>query len=56
MAIEFAIEDRRIGDNTHVVAVTGEGHAKLGGSGTTTTGGGGAEGGVGAVGVADLQP
>ncbi|MGI8781924.1 MAG: STAS domain-containing protein [Solirubrobacteraceae bacterium] len=24
MAIEFAIEDRRIGDNTHVVAVTGE--------------------------------
>jgi anti-sigma B factor antagonist len=24
MAIEFAIEDRRIGDDTHVVAVTGE--------------------------------
>ena len=24
MAIEFAIEDRRLGDSTHVVAVTGE--------------------------------
>ena len=24
MAIEFAIEDRRVGDDTHVVAVTGE--------------------------------
>ena len=24
MAIEFAIEDRRIGDDTHVIAVTGE--------------------------------
>ena len=24
MAIEFSIEDRRIGDDTHVVAVTGE--------------------------------
>jgi anti-sigma B factor antagonist len=24
MAIEFAIEDRRLGDDTHVVAVTGE--------------------------------